>query len=55
MGSVLDKRRENQNMFYIQQFFPEKCTVYERISKNVVETEWLQMTSQYVAYALHAG
>jgi hypothetical protein len=36
-------------------FFPENCTVYEIISKNIVETEGPQVTSQYGAYALHAG
>ena len=36
-------------------FFFENCTVYERMSKNVVETEESQMTSQYGPYALHAG
>jgi uncharacterized membrane protein YecN with MAPEG domain len=30
-------------------------TVYEIMSKNVVEPEGLQMTSQYGAYKLHAG
>jgi hypothetical protein len=35
-------------------FFPENRTVYEIISKNVVETEGSQMTSQYGAYALRA-
>jgi hypothetical protein len=36
-------------------FFPESRTVYEIMSKNVVETEGPQMTSQYGAYALRAG
>jgi hypothetical protein len=36
-------------------FFPENRTVYEIMSKNVVVTEGLQMTSQYGTYALHAG
>ena len=36
-------------------FFPEIRTVYEIMSKNVVETEGPQMTSQYGAYALRAG
>ena len=36
-------------------FFPENRTVYEIVSKNVVETEGLQMMSQYGAYVLHAG
>jgi hypothetical protein len=36
-------------------FFFENCTVYEIIPKHMVETEELRMTSQYGAYALHAG
>jgi hypothetical protein len=36
-------------------FFLENCTVYEIMSKNMVETERPQMTSQYGAYALRAG
>ena len=35
--------------------FSENCTIYEIIPKNMVETEGPQMTSQYGAYALHAG
>jgi hypothetical protein len=35
--------------------FPENGTVYEIMWKNVVEPEWLQMTSQRGAYELHAG
>ena len=34
--------------------FSENRTVYEIMSKNAVETEGPQMTSQYGAYALHA-
>jgi hypothetical protein len=35
-------------------FFPENRTVYEIMSKNIVETEGPQM-SQHGAYALRAG
>jgi hypothetical protein len=35
-------------------FFPENRTVYE-MSKNVVDTEGPEMTSEHGAYALHAG
>ena len=35
--------------------FPKNRTVYEIVSKNVVVPERTQMTSQYGAYALHAG
>ena len=47
--------RENQNTFYIQQIFSESFTVYEIMSKNVVETEGPHITSQYGIYELHAG
>jgi hypothetical protein len=33
---------------------PENRAVYEIMSKDIVETEGPQMTSQHVAYALHA-
>jgi hypothetical protein len=36
-------------------FFSENRTVYEMMSKNIAETEGPQITSQYGAYALHAG
>ena len=36
-------------------FFSEILTVYEIMSKNVVDTEGPQLTSQYGAYALRAG
>jgi hypothetical protein len=36
-------------------FFPENRNVYEIMSKNIVETEGPQMTSQHGAYALSAG
>jgi hypothetical protein len=59
MRSVLDKRcRENQNTHFIFGsffFFPEKSALYEIVSKNTVEPEGPQMTSQYGAYELHAG
>jgi hypothetical protein len=35
--------------------FSENLTVYEIMSKNVVETEGPQMTSQHGAFALRAG
>jgi hypothetical protein len=35
--------------------FSENGTVYEIMSKNMVQTEMPQMTSQYGVYALHAG
>ena len=56
MRNVSDKVcRENQNTFHIQHFFFfENCTINETMSKNMVEPEEPQMTSQYGAYALRA-
>jgi hypothetical protein len=34
---------------------PENHAIYEIVSKNMVESEGSQMTSQYGAYELHAG
>jgi hypothetical protein len=36
-------------------FFSENGIAYEIMSKNIVETEEPQMTSQYGPYALRAG
>jgi hypothetical protein len=36
-------------------FSSENRTVYEIMSKNIVETEGPQMTSQHGTYALRAG
>jgi hypothetical protein len=36
-------------------WFSENCAVYEIMSKNIVEPEEPQMTSQYGACALHSG
>ena len=56
MRNALEKScRENENTFYVQQLFSENRTVYEIMSKNTVEIEGPQMTSQYGASALHAG
>jgi hypothetical protein len=52
MRNILDKSsRENQNTFYVQNFFSENRAVYEIMSKN----EGPQMTAQYGAYALYVG
>ena len=48
------KETENTH-FMFTNFFPENRAVYEPISKNVVEPEVPQVTSQYGTYALHAG
>ena len=53
---VRQNSRENQNTgFMFSNFFPENHAVYEVMSKNMVEPEGPQMTSQYGAYALHSG
>jgi hypothetical protein len=41
--------------FILNNVFPEICAIYEVMSKNFVEPEGPQMTSQYGAYELHAG
>ena len=45
---------EKIKTYHVQYRFSENCTDYEIIPKNVLETERLQMTSQYFAHALHA-
>ena len=57
MRNILDEScRENQNMHFIfYNFFSENRNVYELMSKNMVETQEPLITSQYGAYALHAG
>ena len=35
--------------------FPQDRAIYEIMSKNLVEPDGPQITSQYGAYALHAG
>jgi hypothetical protein len=39
----------------VSHIFSENRVVYEIMSKNMVEPEKAQTTSQYGAYALHAG
>jgi hypothetical protein len=57
MRNALDKScRQNQNTHFVfSNFFFEDRTVYEILSKNVVEPEGPHMTSQYGAHALRAG
>jgi hypothetical protein len=43
---LVDSCKENENTFYIQQLFSENRAVYELMSKNMVETEGTQITSQ---------
>jgi hypothetical protein len=43
------------HILYSITLFCENRTVYEIMSKNIVETQGSQMTSQYGAYALRAG
>ena len=42
-------------ILYSVTFFSENCTVYDIFPKNMAKTEKPHMTSQYGAYALHAG
>jgi hypothetical protein len=47
---------ENKNTHFVfSNFFSENRTVYEIMSKNLVEIKGPQMTSQYGAYELRAG
>ena len=57
MINVLDESCiENKNTnFMFNTCFLENSAIYEIMSKNMVEPEGLQMTSQYGAFALHAG
>jgi hypothetical protein len=56
MRNVLNKRcRENQTHILYSVFFFENLIVYEIMSKNWLETEGPQMTSEHGACALHAG
>jgi predicted RNA polymerase sigma factor len=56
MRSGLEKSyRENKNTHFVfNNLFSENRTIYEIISKNIVETDRSQTTSQYGAYSLHA-
>jgi hypothetical protein len=58
MGNALDQsRKENQNTYFMVKyfFFFENRIFYEIMSKNCVENEAPEMTSQYGSYAFHAG
>jgi hypothetical protein len=57
MENVVEKVVEKIKIYILHSitFFSENFTIYEIIPKNMVETEWPQMTSQYGAYALYAG
>jgi hypothetical protein len=57
MRNILDKScKGNQNKhFMFRNFFFENRAVYEIMSKNMVEPEGPQMTSQYGAYELRGG
>ena len=44
-----------KNTFYVQLLFSENHAIYDTMSKEVVESERLWLTTQYGAYALHAG
>jgi hypothetical protein len=56
MRNILNKNcRENKTHILCSITFSESRTIYEIMSKNVVDTEGPQMTTQYGAYALRAG
>jgi hypothetical protein len=56
MRNVLNKScRENQSIHFVFSNFFDNFPVYELMSKNMVEPEGPQMSSQYGAYELHAG
>jgi hypothetical protein len=56
MRNVLDiSCREIKTHILCSVAFSENRTLYERLSKNIVQTEKPQMTSLYGAYALRAG
>jgi hypothetical protein len=57
MRNVLDKScRENlKHTFYVYYLFLENLVAYDIMSKNMVVLKGSQVTSQYGAYALHAG
>jgi hypothetical protein len=54
--NVLDENyRENKNTYFVlNNLFSESRAIYDITSKNMVEPEGPQMTSQYGAYKLHA-
>jgi hypothetical protein len=61
MRNVLDKileKVETQKVVQhdvVEQLFSENRAVYEIMSKNMLEPEGPQMTTQHGAYELHAG
>ena len=55
MRNILDTGcRINENIFYFQYIFLNRA-LCKMISKNMVEPEWPQMTSQHGEYELQAG
>jgi hypothetical protein len=56
MRNVLDEScRENKNTQFMFNTFFSNSVPFMSYSRNMVEPEGQQMTSQYGAYALHAG
>jgi hypothetical protein len=56
MRNVLGKScTENKNTRFMFRNSFWKIDVYEIMSKNIIEPERPQMTSQYCAYELHGG
>jgi hypothetical protein len=55
MRNILNRSVEKmKKTFYVQKLSSENHTVYEIMSKHVVEPEEPKVTSQYDAYALRA-
>jgi hypothetical protein len=57
IGNVLEKlyRKSKTHFMFSNFFFPEVFSVCEIMWKNVVQPDKPQMTTQYGAYAMHAG
>jgi hypothetical protein len=57
MRNILDQdvQKIKTHILCSKNFFRKSRAVYEIMSKNMVEPEGPQMTSQYGAYELHAG
>ena len=54
-GTKSVERIKTHSSYSIRFFFLENLAVCETVSKNIVEPEGPQMTSQYGAYELHDG
>jgi hypothetical protein len=55
LDKCVEKMKTHTHFMLNNFFFFENRAVYETMSKNMVEPEGPQMTSQYNTYELHAG